>query len=906
MSFDLRIVDAIPGKTFFIPTRLRRVPISRLKVSRPVAAVLSRMRVVELSQLDGLSHAEFLRYLRADPTRHAKIRELNEALEALRDGLPSPRTEPVVRAAVRQIALVQPVVAIPHEPISESIFIPIADRSRSVSAFPVSVRLANVFESARIDILGDLHGRTYHAMGKIRNCGRKTLLELADLVRAIQSGGMGVLDAKPVQEARADTNQICVSGSLGELVLAELPLSVRLENVLSARGFQTLGDLNGVDLRELQKERNCGRKSISELCELVRRAARGEFTAPDGAVGFAEILQAIDTGLAKLSARNLRIFSARVGANGAPPTTLEEVGKGFGLTRERVRQIVEKAIDHLRRAGGTRFRRAVETLAAESEERVAPLTPEFLRLRLAPVSAFEVRGLSFYLRVLEEIEPRLSPWPDGQDNRGSHDARDEPWFGDLSAFLQRLPTRPSAKEVLELLRAKPEHRMLDATAFLAALRGTRAVTVEFPQPDRPELRLARLRLGDCARVVLETSNEPLTPEEIFEQARQRLGAEAVAWSPRTAENGFVLLPDFFRLGPRSFGLLRHFHLPEKAWPKVCNQFEQLLISKSRPVSTIDAERDGLIAALGEANSYELAEILRQDKRFIDLGRRLFGLTVWGVQEREYVKDLIPRVIAEAGRPLTAQGIIERIQRLRSFSPQNMTTALQRHSEVRRLGFGYWALKSSDDDFRGMFVEKREVVERAVRRAELPLTFAGLCGIFGFDPEHSYADRLWATCVAVRLIRRSPRERSPGTVLFHERCSFERVLVVVAKALGRPAPAYEMQWELAAHFGDLFAGKSTADLEERLKRSLRFVRNIAGEFALDEHVTLADFDLDALRNAAMKLLADSGEIVGCDDLLDRLESEEIELDELSPDLLASILRGTPGLDEIGHNRFRAIQ
>ena len=477
---------------------------------------------------------------------------------------------------------------------------------------------------------------------------------------------------------------------------------------------------------------------------------------------------------------------------------------------------------------------------------------------------------------------------------------------DVCAYLLRSPTRPTAKEALEQLRAEAKYPAVTPSAFLAALRATRAIALEFSKPDRPELSLARLGIADCGRAVLEMSETPLTPEEIFERARERFGAKLVVWNPSRAENSLAMLPEFFRLGPRSFGLRQHFHLSEKAWSKVRDQFAQLLTAQGRPISTMDAVTDHLIPDGGEANSHELAEIIRGDSRFVDLGRHLFGLTAWGVEEREYVKDLIPRVLAEAGRPLTAQEIIERIQRLRSFSTPGMTSCLNRQPGLRKMGFGYWTLESATDDFRGMFAGNRQVVEQAVRRTELPLTFAGLCDIFGFAADHAHADILWATCVAVRRIRRSPRERSPDTVLLHERCSFERVLLAVAKALGRPAPAYEIQWELAAHFGDLFAEKSTADVEERLKRSPRFVRNAAGEFALDEQITLDDFDLDALRIAVMKLLAESGEIVGCDDLLDRLESEGIDLDDLSPDLLASILRGTPGLDEIGHNRFRAIQ
>jgi len=52
--------------------------------------------------------------------------------------------------------------------------------------------------------------------------------------------------------------------------------------------------------------------------------------------------------LHQLSDREMRILQLRFGLAGVGPLTLEETGKMLGITRERVRQIQEKAITKLR------------------------------------------------------------------------------------------------------------------------------------------------------------------------------------------------------------------------------------------------------------------------------------------------------------------------------------------------------------------------------------------------------------------------------------------------------------------------------------------------------------------------------------------------------------------------------
>ncbi|MBK1789615.1 sigma-70 family RNA polymerase sigma factor [Persicirhabdus sediminis] len=63
-----------------------------------------------------------------------------------------------------------------------------------------------------------------------------------------------------------------------------------------------------------------------------------------------------------LDEREHRIIDARFGLNGAKPKTLEEVGREFGVTRERIRQLQNIALEKMRKALSRKDEPQVESL----------------------------------------------------------------------------------------------------------------------------------------------------------------------------------------------------------------------------------------------------------------------------------------------------------------------------------------------------------------------------------------------------------------------------------------------------------------------------------------------------------------------------------------------------------------
>jgi RNA polymerase primary sigma factor len=65
--------------------------------------------------------------------------------------------------------------------------------------------------------------------------------------------------------------------------------------------------------------------------------------------GKSTVTRMLEEMVKNLSPRESRILCARFGLDGGSPKTLEEVGEQLGVTRERVRQLQNLALDKLRK-----------------------------------------------------------------------------------------------------------------------------------------------------------------------------------------------------------------------------------------------------------------------------------------------------------------------------------------------------------------------------------------------------------------------------------------------------------------------------------------------------------------------------------------------------------------------------
>jgi RNA polymerase primary sigma factor len=118
--------------------------------------------------------------------------------------------------------------------------------------------------------------------------------------------------------------------------------------------------------KELAKESGFPEKRVRELLDLVEDPVSLETPVGDGESMYADLIEDVHSerpdestskklrqseladALLLLNPRMRRVLSLRFGLNGEIPQTLEEVGSGLGITRERVRQLESRALRELR------------------------------------------------------------------------------------------------------------------------------------------------------------------------------------------------------------------------------------------------------------------------------------------------------------------------------------------------------------------------------------------------------------------------------------------------------------------------------------------------------------------------------------------------------------------------------
>jgi RNA polymerase primary sigma factor len=106
-------------------------------------------------------------------------------------------------------------------------------------------------------------------------------------------------------------------------------------------------ELNVASLRPASLDASIGDEDSSLLGEVVEdeRAAM-----PDEQLEEKTSIEAIRDLLDTLDPRAATILRFRFGLDGTPEKTLEEIGRKFGLTRERIRQLQNEALVRLRRS----------------------------------------------------------------------------------------------------------------------------------------------------------------------------------------------------------------------------------------------------------------------------------------------------------------------------------------------------------------------------------------------------------------------------------------------------------------------------------------------------------------------------------------------------------------------------
>ena len=117
---------------------------------------------------------------------------------------------------------------------------------------------------------------------------------------------------------------------------------------------------------ELAKESGFPEKRVQELLDLVEDPVSLETPVGDGESMYADLIEDVNSdrpddttaiklrrtelkeAMSRLNPRMRRVLALRFGLDGEHPQTLEEVGAGLGITRERVRQLESRALRELR------------------------------------------------------------------------------------------------------------------------------------------------------------------------------------------------------------------------------------------------------------------------------------------------------------------------------------------------------------------------------------------------------------------------------------------------------------------------------------------------------------------------------------------------------------------------------
>ena len=152
----------------------------------------------------------------------------------------------------------------------------------------------------------------------------------------------------------------------GRTIRLPVHVAEQVRRVMRSRRVLTQKLNRDPTAEELAKESGFPPQRVQELLDLVEDPVSLETPVGDGEPMYADLIEDVNSdqpdettakrlrsveladALLRLNPRMRRVLSLRFGLEGVQPQTLEEVGAGLGITRERVRQLEARALRELR------------------------------------------------------------------------------------------------------------------------------------------------------------------------------------------------------------------------------------------------------------------------------------------------------------------------------------------------------------------------------------------------------------------------------------------------------------------------------------------------------------------------------------------------------------------------------
>ncbi len=324
--------------------------------------------------------------------------------------------------------------------------------------------------------------------------------------------------------------------------------------------------------------------------------------------------------LSKLNPRTREVISNRYGLENEEKKTLESIGKGYGITRERVRQIENFALSTIRKSEEFINHNEVFEELASIVRSLGGVVPESVLLDQISSDKVMHNHINFFLTLSNKFKKHKE-----DDKYQARISIDDAIHNHVHKVLTELEEGIGAEELVgeeEII----SRFLLSATELAGEYRSDRDIIMRY-------LRMVKT----------------LDKNQLNE------------WGHTSSNQVKVRgIKDFAYLILRKAGKPMHFR-------EVANTINTTFNKKAH-VATCHNE-------------------LIKDKRFVLVGRGMYGLAEWG-RAGGVVRDVINKVISQADSPLTKEEIIERVRTLRDVKPNTVAVNLQNPKYFEKINGKY--------------------------------------------------------------------------------------------------------------------------------------------------------------------------------------------------------------------------